>query len=148
MPISEEEKLKIKKRDLKTIQKYIHDQTLDPHVFDKTIEEIKNRYYEVSRALLEHRGNIKHPYFKYEPYNIEQEIVRKNNMEKIFARDKDQVDTEVKIIKDHHKYEAIIRKIEEEDERKMKLIAKIVGIKVPWAIPSQLIDFKKPVDPY
>lgn len=85
---------------------------------------------------MEFRGQTKHPYFRYEPYNIETEIVRKNNMEKIFARDKDQIEKENKIIQDFHKYESIIRNIEEEDERKLKLIAKIIGIKVPWAIPS------------
>lgn len=44
--------MKIRKRDMKTINKYIKVQTLDEVSFDRTIEEVKYRYYEVARALL------------------------------------------------------------------------------------------------
>jgi len=38
-------------------------------------------------------------------------------------------------------------KVEKEDERKLKLMGNSMGIKVPWVIPSQLIDPKAPLDP-
>lgn len=59
---------------------------LDAHVFDKTVEEIKYRYYEVARALLKFRNQEKHRYFDYEEYDIERETCRKNNWERILMR--------------------------------------------------------------
>jgi len=63
--ISEVDKTAIRKRDLKTIEKYIRVQKMDQNAFEKTIEEIKYRYYEVSRKLLKFRGANSHQYFKY-----------------------------------------------------------------------------------
>lgn len=48
----EEDKLLIRKRDLKTLEKYICVQKLNPVAFERTVEEIKFRYYEVARAVL------------------------------------------------------------------------------------------------
>ena len=44
---------------------------MDERVFEKTIEEIKYRYYEVSRRLLKFRGINNHKYFKYQEFDIE-----------------------------------------------------------------------------
>jgi hypothetical protein len=46
----------IKKRDMKSLSKEIRINQLDPVAFDRTIEEIKYRYYEVARAVLTFRG--------------------------------------------------------------------------------------------
>jgi phosphoribosyl-AMP cyclohydrolase len=69
--ISEADKTAIRKRDLKTIEKYIRVQKMDQNAFEKTIEEIKYRYYEVSRRLLKFRGSNSHQYFKYQEFDIE-----------------------------------------------------------------------------
>ena len=61
----------IRKRDLKTIEKYLVVNRLDPVVFDRTVEEVKYRYYEVAKALLEYRKEYNHPYLKYEQFDIE-----------------------------------------------------------------------------
>jgi hypothetical protein len=43
----------------------------------------------VARALLKFRGQTNHRYFKVEQFDIEQEIYRKNNWERIFGRVKE-----------------------------------------------------------
>jgi len=59
-------------------------QKLDEAAFDRTIEEIKYRYYDCARAILKFRGlqnwgeQQQHRYFKYDPFDIEREIYRKN----------------------------------------------------------------------
>ena len=55
-PISEQDKTLIRKRDQKTIQKHLVLNKIDEDAFDRTVEEIKYRYYEVARALLIHRN--------------------------------------------------------------------------------------------
>ena len=69
--INEADKTAIRKRDLKTIEKYIRVQKMDQNAFEKTIEEIKYRYYEVSRRLLKFRGMNNHQYLKYQEFDIE-----------------------------------------------------------------------------
>ena len=93
-PISDDVKKLINKRELKVIQKYIKINTLDPISFDRTVEEVKFRYYEVARAILKYRNQKNHRYFKYPVFDIEQEIYRKNNWEKVFARVKEQFEKE------------------------------------------------------
>lgn len=83
-------KQKFRKRDLKALDKDIWISTMDDAVFDKTIEEVKYRYYEVARALLKHRGKIQHPLLrKYEEFDIEYETIRKSNWERVFSRGKE-----------------------------------------------------------
>ena len=64
-PISDSEKALIRKRDVKTIEKYIVVNKLDEIAFDRTVEEIKYRYYEVAIALLLYRKQTDHPYLKF-----------------------------------------------------------------------------------
>jgi hypothetical protein len=59
-------------------------QNLDERAFERTVEEIKYRYYEVARALKKLRNS--NDSFEYD---IEREIQRKNNWEKIFSRGKE-----------------------------------------------------------
>ena len=55
---------------------------------DRTVDELKDRYYSVSREVLSHRGETKNP-IVVKPFNFEMEVRRKNNLEKIFMRTKD-----------------------------------------------------------
>ena len=57
-----------------SIEKHIRVNQLDPVAFDRTVEEIKYRYYEVARAVLRFRGQTNHRYFQCEMFDIEQEI--------------------------------------------------------------------------
>ena len=55
---------------------------------DRSVDEIKDRYYTVSKAVLEARKETNHP-IVLKPFNYEQEIRRKTNLEKIFMRTKE-----------------------------------------------------------
>jgi hypothetical protein len=55
---------------------------------ERTVDEIKERYYSVSKIILENRGLNDHPIVK-KPFNYEQEVKRKCNLEKLFLRTKD-----------------------------------------------------------
>jgi len=57
---------------------------------DRSVDELKDRYYTVSKAILEARKDLNHPIVT-KPFNYEQEIRRKNNLEKIFMRTKEQI---------------------------------------------------------
>jgi hypothetical protein len=46
------------------------------------------------------------------------------------------------------KVEAQIRKIEKEDSKKLKLIARLAGVKVPTTVPSAIVDCKEALDPF
>lgn len=120
---------------------------MDEIAFERTLDEIKYRYYEVAKALLKHREDFTHPYLNYE-YDIEHEIQRKNNWEKVIGRGKEQFEKENQILQEHLKIESQIRKVEEEEQKKLKLIGQLVNIKIPCVIPCQLIDPKKPIDDY
>lgn len=74
--------------------------------FDRTVEEIKYRYYEVARALLKFWGHTNHRYFKMDNFDIEQEIYRKNNWERIFGRVKESFAKEKSILQERLKIEA------------------------------------------
>jgi len=79
----------IRKRDLKTIEKYMYVRRMDARVFERTVEEVKYRYYEVARALLKFRNVTDHYYLNFEPYDIEYETIRKSNWERVFSRGKE-----------------------------------------------------------
>ena len=132
---------------MKATEKHLIVNNLDPVAFDRTVEEVKHRYYEVARALLLHRKESGHLYLKYDQFDIEQEVYRKNNWERVFSRGKEQLDAEKDILREHLRVESQIRKVEQEDAKKLRLIAKQAGVKVPIVIPCQLIDPKQEVDP-
>jgi hypothetical protein len=67
---------------------------------------VKYRYYEVARAILKNRGQRTHRYFQYPEFDIEQEIYRKNNWEKVFARVKEQFEKERALLQERLKVEA------------------------------------------
>ena len=55
---------------------------------ERTVDEIKDRYYSVAKAVLEFRQDFDHAIVK-KPFNYEQEVKRKGNLEKLFMRTKD-----------------------------------------------------------
>ena len=76
---------KARRRDQKAIRKQ--------NTKDRSVDEIKDRYYTVAREILKLRGEVNHPIVK-KPFNYEMEVRRKNNLEKIFMRTKDMVEQE------------------------------------------------------
>jgi hypothetical protein len=84
--------------------------------------------------------------FQHRPFDIENEIYRKNNQERIFMRGKEQFEKENAVLKEHQKIESQILKVEQEDERRLKLLGKQMGIRIPWVVPSTLIDPRARMD--
>jgi hypothetical protein len=112
-PLSEEEKAKIRKRDTKTIEKYIFVNRLNPIAFERTIEEVKQRYYEVAKALLKKRKDFGHPIMTTPAYSIQDDLLRKHNWEKVFSRTKDCIDKETTYLLDHIFIEKQIKDVED-----------------------------------
>lgn len=56
--------------------------------FERTVDEIKDRYYSVAKAVLEIRGQADHQIVKKQ-FNYEQEVKRKINNEKLLMRTKE-----------------------------------------------------------
>jgi hypothetical protein len=52
------------------------------------VEEIKDRYYSVTKVLLEERGEIDHIIVQ-KPFDYAKEKMRKENLEKLFMRTKE-----------------------------------------------------------
>jgi hypothetical protein len=75
-----------RKRDAKSARK-------QAPVKDRSVDEIKARYFSVSKEILKLRGETKHP-IVVKPFNYEMEVRRKNNLEKIFMRTKDMIEQE------------------------------------------------------
>ena len=80
---------KLRKRDQKALTKKARK--------DRTVDEIKDRYYSVAKEVLTLRGEVKNP-IVVKPFNFEMEVRRKNNLEKLFMRTKDQVEREKYLI--------------------------------------------------
>ena len=55
----------IKKRENKALDKITQFKKIDMKIFEKTVDEVKQRYYEIAYALLRHRGINKHKLFDY-----------------------------------------------------------------------------------
>jgi len=70
------------KRELKAINKS-----------DRSVEELKDRYFSVSSAILQARGQSNHPIVQ-KPFCFENEVRRKVNLEKILMRTKEQHEKE------------------------------------------------------
>ena len=71
---------------------------------ERTVDEIKDRYYAVAKAILEYRGDHEHQIVK-KPFNYEQEVKRKCNLEKLFLRTKEQHEKEKILIAELKKLE-------------------------------------------
>jgi hypothetical protein len=71
---------------MKALSKEEQKQKINCH--ERTVDEIKDRYYSVAKAVLEVRGLLDHQIVK-KPFNFEQEVKRKINNEKLFMRTKE-----------------------------------------------------------
>lgn len=110
-----------KKREVKALNKHQKKQQKKKEFSARTVDEIKDRYYTVSKAVLEYRGQYDHPIVK-KPFNYEQEVKRKCNIEKLALRTKDQQEKEKQLILEMKKIEQKIKKEEKEEKNLRKLI--------------------------
>ena len=105
---------KLRKRDQKALIKKSRK--------DRTVDEIKDRYYVVAKEILTLRDELKNP-IVVKPFNFEMEVRRKNNLEKLFMRTKDQVEREKYLIQALKKIDQKLKKEEKEERTLAKLKA-------------------------
>ena len=103
------------------------------------MDEIKDRYYAVAKALLELRGQTDHPIVK-KPFNFEQEVKRKINTEKLLMRTKEQHEREKLLVNELKKVEQRIKKEEKEE----KSFRKLIYDDQSFAIPPQISNSSNP----
>ena len=88
---------------------------------ERTVEEIKDRYYEITRAILLARGQKDHVIVQT-PYDYFLEKKRKENVEKLFLRSKQDNELEKQLLADFKKIDQLIKKTEKEEKQLEKLI--------------------------
>lgn len=81
---------------------------------------IFDRYYEVTKVLLELREEKSHPLYNYE-YQAEKEKVRKYELEKYMMRNKEHNEEEKKIMEELRIIQNLIKK-EEKDQNNIKRV--------------------------
>lgn len=83
--------------------------------YNRTIEELKNRYYSVARKLLQLRNQHDHPILK-SGYTYEQEMKRRACLEKIISRTKEESNEEADLFKQASEIEAKYEKLDKIDK--------------------------------
>jgi len=97
----------------------IHDR-YDWHV-NRTIEELKDRYYSISRRILVHKNIHDHPILK-SGYNYEQEMKRRAYLEKTINKSKEDVNVETELLKQADELEKKIEKFEKTENLEKNLL--------------------------
>lgn len=90
-------------------------------IVDKSVEEIKDRYYSVAKAILEHRGEHEHVIVQ-QPFDFYKEQKRKSNLAKLFIRTKEDNEEEKTLCADLKKLDQLIKKTEKEERQLDKLV--------------------------
>jgi len=107
---------KLKKRDLKSKTKAKQEplETALPRR-ERTVDEIKDRYYSVARGVLVLRGSDGHPIVT-KPFNYEAEVRRKKDLEKYMMRSRQQQEKGKHLLQEIKKIESKIKKLEKEEK--------------------------------
>jgi len=106
--------------------------------YKRSIEELKDRYFSIAKRLLEKRGNLNNQLVK-KPFNLNYEVRRKINLEKIFLRTADHQAFERQILEEVKKNEQNIKKEEREQRNLKRLMSKnpesdIISNKKPFNV--------------
>ena len=88
---------------------------------DRSIEDLKERYYSVCRKILKLRKNYDHPILK-SGYNYEQEIKRRACLDRIINKNNEQQALEVEIIDQANEIKNKIEKYQKYEKLEKKLI--------------------------
>ena len=103
----------------------IHDRynytDINGNSIDRSIEDLKERYYSVCRKILEIRKNYDHPIIK-SGYCYEQEIKRRACLDRIINKNNEQQALETEIIDQANEIKEKIEKIQKFDKLEKKLI--------------------------
>lgn len=93
----------------------VYDRYDDKQYQPRTIEELKDRYYSISRKVLAYRKIHNHPLIK-SGYNYEQEMKRKVYLERSMNRSNEEIMNEAHILKQAAEIEKKLTKYENMDE--------------------------------
>mmetsp|Transcript_8531 Transcript_8531/g.13155 ORF Transcript_8531/g.13155 Transcript_8531/m.13155 type:complete len:131 (-) Transcript_8531:2822-3214(-) len=88
----------------------------------RSIEQLKDRYYTVSRAILMARGDSEHA-IVVKPFNYVQEKQRRENNLKLFMRRAEDNEEEKNLIAELKKLDILLKKTEKEEKQLEKLVA-------------------------
>eukprot|EP00357_Protocruzia_adherens_P002428 CAMPEP_0115037732 /NCGR_PEP_ID=MMETSP0216-20121206/42988_1 /TAXON_ID=223996 /ORGANISM="Protocruzia adherens, Strain Boccale" /LENGTH=528 /DNA_ID=CAMNT_0002417997 /DNA_START=29 /DNA_END=1615 /DNA_ORIENTATION=+ len=91
-----------------------------PEEYNRTVEELKARFYSVCKAYLEAKNETSHPLAKVN-YNIDYERQRKTHLERLMLRSKEQDDEEKQLLEEAKKLEQKIKKEEKEQKNLQKI---------------------------
>jgi len=91
--------------------------------YKRSTEELKDRYFSIAKCLLEARGDVANQLVK-KPYNMDYEVKRKANLEKIFQRTVDHQNTEKTFLEEAKKIDQRIKREEKEQKNLNKLMSK------------------------
>jgi len=91
--------------------------------YNRSMEDLKERFYHVSKKILEIRGETNNPLFHYN-FDSNYEKQRKYHLEKFIMRSKEKNEEEKKIVEELRKLENIIRK-EEKEQKNLETIMKL-----------------------
>lgn len=89
---------------------------------DRTVEDLKERYYTLSKLILQKRDIDSHPIISL-PYNANYERKRKAQLEKYFLRTKEQDEEEKALCEEARKLDIRIKKEEKEMKNYEKLMS-------------------------
>eukprot|EP00357_Protocruzia_adherens_P012899 CAMPEP_0115019256 /NCGR_PEP_ID=MMETSP0216-20121206/29331_1 /TAXON_ID=223996 /ORGANISM="Protocruzia adherens, Strain Boccale" /LENGTH=463 /DNA_ID=CAMNT_0002390683 /DNA_START=30 /DNA_END=1421 /DNA_ORIENTATION=- len=92
-----------------------------PEEYNRTVEELKARFYSVCKAYLEAKNETSHPLAKVN-YNIDYERQRKTHLERLMLRSKEQDDEEKQLLEEAKKLEQKIKKEEKEQKNLQRLL--------------------------
>lgn len=109
---------------------------------ERTVEDLKDRYYSLSKRVLELRAVTEHPILQY-PYNAQYERKRKAQLEKYVLRTREQDEEEKQLSEEARKLDARIKKEEKEQRIYEKLMQRDSDIDLPdW--PNTKHEAKAP----
>lgn len=115
----------------------IHDRWPYERYHDRSIDELKNRYYSVAKTILDHRNRAdpgsmnamplslrKHcQAITMNPFDYEYECIRKNQLEYQYSRSKHELREEEETVREARRIEANRRRNLKERQRLLKLLA-------------------------
>jgi len=89
--------------------------------YQRTVEDLKDRYYSCSKKILEDKKELEHPIVK-KPYNYDYEVKRKFYLEKLYMRTKQQNEKEKHIVEYIKKLDQKMKKLEKEEKNLEKIL--------------------------
>lgn len=122
----------------------------------RSIDELKDRYYSVAKAVTEYRMNVDKAGFmklptslqkhcqmiNCSPFDYEYECIRKNQLERQYRRSKEELREEEETVRNARRIESTQRRLKKERERLAKLLTPMGDILMTGADGSRVVDAK------